>query len=191
MAISLSQINSFNQRISAPSFNPNQIKQAKEELETYQKKTCDPVVQKAIERARTNVLIKEQQAITAEKVSILYHNLNEFQKIFISKPKLTIKEYNILAKHLEDNRLAAESFLEDDFQPNLPKKKYLESITQFKQELQTLRPSARKTDLIVKAIILTSITALFGYKLGLAAAGYGFIGGGTAILLFGSNWDYS
>ncbi len=185
MAISLSQINSFNQRISAPSFNPDQIKQAKEELATYQKKPCDPVVQKAIERARTNLLIKEQQAITAEKVNILYQNFNQFQQIFISKPKLTIKEYIILTKHLEDHRLLAESLLEDDFKPNLPKKKYLESITQFKQELQTLRPSAGKTDLIVKAIIITSITALFRYKLGWAAAGYSFIGSATATLLFG------
>jgi hypothetical protein len=184
MAISLSQINSFNQRISDASFNPNQIKQAKEELATYQKKSCDPIVQKAIDRARTTLLIKEQQAITAEKVNILYQKYNQFQQLFISKPKLTINDYNSLTKHLEDLRLVAESLLEDDFQPILPKKKYLESITQFKQELQTLRPSAGKTDLIVKAIIVTSITALFGYKLGWAAAGCSLIGSGTATLLF-------
>ena len=44
---------------------------------------------------------------------------------------------------------------------------------------------AGKTDLIVKAIIITSITALSGYKLGWAAAGCSFIGSATATLLFG------
>ena len=44
---------------------------------------------------------------------------------------------------------------------------------------------AGKTDLIVKAIIITSITALFRYKLGWAAAGCSFIGSATATLLFG------
>lgn len=183
MTIKLSQINSFYQRISSPSFDPAEINKAKEELDAYQAKPHDATVQKAIDQARAVLAIKENQAITVAQVNTLYQYLPQIQQLLISQPKLTMEQYSGLVKLLDVLRSNAKLLIDNDFKPTLPKAKYIEVVDQFKQQLQLLNPSAWKTDWLARGIIVSSIATLFGYYLGWTGVYQSLLGSALYLIL--------
>ncbi len=184
MAVTLSQVNSLYQRISDPAFDPNQIEQVNKELCGLEARPHTAAVQKAIDKTRIHLHVIGNQAEVAAKVAFLYKNIFAFHEMLASQPRLTMKEYNEMVVVLNYLRIEANSLLESDFLPDLPKAAYIEHVDRFKLQLEAFHPTAWKTDMVAAAIITSSVAALFGYQGGWSLAGKAFVGGVAGISIY-------
>jgi hypothetical protein len=182
MSVTLDQINKFNQRIADASFNLDQLPQARQELTSYiAKKQSNPQIQQAIEQGRVLLSTREEQAATAQKIQQLYKTIAEVQVFLTSQPKLNTQQYNQLNQCLDSLRTNAQPLDERLFLATFPKTKFIEYIDLFKQHLRQRDPNAWKTDLIARAIIVTSIAALFGSQLGWNGVGLSLVGSAVSM----------
>jgi hypothetical protein len=177
MAVTLPQVNSLYQRISDPAFDPKQIEQVNKELCALEAKPHTAAIQKAIDKTRIHLHVIGNQAEVAAKVAFLYKNIIAFNEMLASQPRLTMPEYNQMVGLLNSLRQEADSLLESDFLPDLPKTAYIEHVDRFKLQLEQFHPTAWKTDMVAAAIIASSVTALFGYQGGWSLASKALVGG--------------
>jgi len=184
MTVSLSQINNLSQQVSDPAFDFSKMDQIKTELAAFQAQPHDDLTQKAIDQTRVKLEMREDQLKTASTVNSLYQTLIQFRGMLSSKPVLTKQDYTTLTQTLDTLRTQAEILCDSDFfNPNIPKARYIELLDSTKLALQKFNPDNWKKDWLAYGIILISVTLLFGYAQGSAAAGKACLVVSSAIAL--------
>jgi hypothetical protein len=162
MSITVDQVKQFLTRLEEP-MSLDEMHQAQAELDRLQAASSDATVQKAIDQARLYLFVKEEQAEKKQKVDELYLTLYQFRQVLKTTPEMTVEQYQSSLRCVSALRCGAEE-LQDDAFYGMPKSKYLEILDSCDQTLRFRNPTAWKTDLVARAVIIGGVALLFAMR---------------------------